>query len=89
MRMFAKGNPVLWRCDFCDGPANWTFIDEEPYYSCKQRCAGFRQRSLWEDVSDIRYTDSDMREQSASAAAVLRKLVDGAPKGPPFVLDHS
>ena len=27
-------NNVLWRCEDCGGPANWTFINGEPYYLC-------------------------------------------------------
>jgi len=28
------GSRVLWRCDDCGGPANWTFINGEPHYLC-------------------------------------------------------
>jgi len=79
-----KGNPILWRCDFCDGPANWTFIREEAWFSCKRRCHGFLQKNLFDNADTIHYTESDMREQSASAEAELQKLIDEAPKGPPF-----
>ena len=39
-------NNILWRCNFCDGPAWWCFINEKPHYSCKRQCGGFMQNPL-------------------------------------------
>ena len=40
----------LWVCEDCGGPANWTFIDGDPYYHCQRGCAGFAQLPL--DLGD-------------------------------------
>ena len=42
-------------CDFCGGPAVWTFIKEDVYYHCENQCDGFRQI----DMFDEGLTDGD------------------------------
>ncbi len=39
---------VLWRCDYCDGPATWTLIGGEVYYHCDDGCDEFMQMELLE-----------------------------------------
>lgn len=45
--------PKLWVCDFCGGPASWTFFpgDPVPWYKCQRQCDGFMQMELWEPES--------------------------------------
>ena len=45
----AKPMAVLWLCDECGGPANWTFLEGAAYYLCKRRCSGFDQLDLWKE----------------------------------------
>jgi len=40
---------VLWKCDYCGGPAFWTVINGEAWYRCKSLCARFATVDLWED----------------------------------------
>jgi len=81
---------VLWRCNFCEGPAWWTFINDEPFYSCKARCGGFMQNSLF-DTGDIMIykregvSVSALTGEQAAAYAELRNRPDPRPEDPvPF-----
>lgn len=38
---------TLTTCDDCGGPAYWTIIQGEVYYSCKSQCDGFMQLDLF------------------------------------------
>ena len=42
---------ALWICDECGGPAKWTFIDEQVYYHCERKCAGFMQLDLLTELT--------------------------------------
>ncbi len=35
-------SPSIARCDYCGGPALWTFIQGEAHFICKAPCEGFR-----------------------------------------------
>ncbi len=41
---------VLWRCDYCAGPAAWTIDGSDAYFSCRRQCDGFRQMELLGEV---------------------------------------
>ena len=39
----------LTHCDFCGGPANWTFRGGDLFYYCKRECDGFKQVEMFAD----------------------------------------
>ena len=40
-------------CDLCGGPANWTVIEGEIWFSCKLRCDGFMQIEMFQETEQI------------------------------------
>ena len=40
---------VLWKCDFCGGPAVWTIIRGAVYYHCEEQCDEFKQMELFSE----------------------------------------
>ena len=42
---------VLWKCDFCGGPAAWTLHpDGSPLYHCDAQCDGFMQMDFFDQI---------------------------------------
>ncbi len=38
---------AVYLCEFCLGPAKWTFVGEEVYFHCENQCDGFMQMELF------------------------------------------
>jgi len=56
-------NTPVWQCDYCKGPANWTFIGDDVYYYCQHQCDGFMQVDMFErsEYIDSRVSVSALR----------------------------
>ena len=39
----------VWICEFCGGPAKWTFYRGEVYYHCESQCDGFSQLDMFDE----------------------------------------
>ena len=70
-------DPVLWRCNFCNGLANWCFIDDVLHYHCHRECGGFMQKDLFDDVDSLCYYGKDGSVSALTGGqAEYEKLVD-------------
>ena len=78
---------VLWRCDHCGGPANWTFIDGEPYYRCKVNCTGFAQVDLFDTsgyIDSVVSVSGPPEAGSLTPISEVKLIFDGGEDDLPF-----
>ena len=63
----------LWICEFCGGPANWTFIQGEVFFHCQRQCDAFRQKDMFEVEGLTHVSEYVILDESISVSASERE----------------
>ncbi len=71
---------MVWRCDFCGGPASWCIVRGEALYHCRRECDGFMQMELFSSdrVPEVHEGDDQIRTWRPNIRNTAR-LPDGLP----------
>ncbi len=73
----------LGRCDFCGGPAVWTFVDGLLFFHCEDRCDGFMQLELFEETGVGEASERDAYD-GASGLKPISVALERTLRGLPF-----